>query len=83
MVQASGQSNSNKTISLLDSTAPLFKSAAVSLWPVSFFILNLPSAVCMISENIVLAGFWIGSKPPIKCLFDPIIERLNSYHHLA
>ena len=80
MVQASGQSNSKKTISLLGSTdeIPLFKSTSVSLWPVRFVILNLSPAVRMISENIVLAGFCIGSKPPMKCLIDPIIESLNS-----
>ena len=57
---------------------PMFKSASVSLWPVSFVILNLPPAVRMNSENIVLPGFWIGSKPPMKYLLGPIVENLNA-----
>ena len=72
-------SNNEKTISLLVSTdgVPLFKSSAVSLWPVSFVILNLPPAIRMNAENIVLAGFWIGNKPVMKLLFMPILENLR------
>lgn len=80
MAKASEQSNNKKTISVLVSTdgIPLFKSASVTLWPVSFVILKVPPAIRMISENIVLTGFWIGSKPPMKHLFGPIMKSLNS-----
>ena len=72
--------NDDNTIALLASTdgIPLFKSSNVSLWPVSFVILNLPPAIRMYSENIILAGFWIGCKPPMKLLFDPILKNLSS-----
>ena len=72
--------NDDNTVALLASTdgIPLFKSSNVSLWPVSFVILNLPPAIRMYSENIILAGFWIGCKPPMKLLFDPILKSLGS-----
>jgi len=68
--------NHERVISLLISTdgIPLFKSSTISFWPVSFVILNLPPAIRMNSENIVLAGFWIGGKPPMELLFKPILK---------
>lgn len=74
-------SSKTRTLSLLTSTdgVPLFKSSTISLWPMSFVILNLPPAIRMNSENIVLAGFWVGSKPPMKLLFQPIIEDLKYF----
>jgi len=76
----SNYDDNDKTIVLLASTdgIPLFKCSSVSLWPVSFVILNLPPAIRMYAENIVLAGFWIGCKAPMKLLFDPILTSLNS-----
>ena len=74
-------SSKTRTLSLLTSTdgVPLYKSSNVSLWSVSFVILNLPPAIRMNSENIVLAGFWIGSKPPMQLLFQPIIKVLKYF----
>ena len=71
--------NNEKTIYLLVSTdgVPLFKSSTVSLWPVSFVILNLPPSIRMNSENIILSGFWVGSKPVMKLLFTPIVDNLS------
>lgn len=70
-----------RTLSLLVSTdsVQLFNSSTISLWPVSFVILNLPPDIRMNSENIVLAGFWVGSKPPMKLLFQPIIKDLTYF----
>lgn len=67
--------NNRKFIYSLVSTdgVPLFKSLA-SLWPISFVVLNLSTAICMNAENIILDGFWIGIKPVMKILFEPILS---------
>jgi len=78
-VSMKSDNNSNKTIHLLVSTdgVPLFKSSTVSLWPVSFAILNLPPTIRINSENIILSGFWVGNKPVMKLLFAPILDNLS------
>ena len=75
----SNDDSSRKTIYLLVSTdgVPLYKSSTVSLWPVSFIILNLPPTIRMNSENIILSGFWVGSKPIMRLLFAPILDNLS------
>ena len=72
-------SSNKRTISLIISTdgIPLFKSSTISLWPVSFAILNLPPAIRMNSENMVLAGFWVGGKPVMKLLLTSVLENLS------
>ena len=56
----------------------LFKSSSADLWPVFLVILNLPPAIRMNTQNIVLAGLWYGSKkPPMHLLMEPIIKKLD------
>ena len=51
------------------------KSSTVSMWPVYLSILNLPAKVRMNSDNIILAGLWVGAiKPLMKSLLDPVIS---------
>ena len=56
---------------------PLFKSSNISLWPVYFTILNLPPAIHMNAESVLMAGLWYGKKPPMKHLLSPIMESLS------
>ena len=74
-----------KTIFLSASTdgVPLFKSSTVSLWPVSFVMLNLPPAIRMNSENIILAGFWVGSKPAIETMKTITTSSLDNLNDLS
>lgn len=56
----------------------LFKSSSVSLWQVYLRILNLPASIRAYTENIILCGLYTGpTKPDMKLLLEPIMERLN------
>jgi len=57
---------------------PLFKSSSVSLWPVYLQILNLPPAIRMCGENILLCSLYVGSaKPNMKLLLQPLTKRFE------
>lgn len=63
---------------------PLFKSSLKDLWPVFLVLLNLPPAIRMNAQNIVLAGLWYDSKkPPMNLLIEPIMKKLNHLHMLG
>ena len=58
---------------------PLFKSSSMSLWPVYLLILNLPPAIRVCAENIILSGLYVGpTKTDMKMLLEPIMKRLNT-----
>lgn len=71
-------SSANIALSLSTDGVPLYKSSTMSLWPVYLVILNLPAAIRMKAQNIILCGFWVGpTKPIMKLLLEPIASYLN------
>ena len=78
--------SSPENLGLMLSTdgVPLFKSSSKDLWPVFLVLLNLPPAIRMNAQNIVLAGLWYGSKkPPMNLLIEPIMKKLNHLYTLG
>ena len=73
-------SNSNHLASSLSTDGVLlFKSSSISLWPVYLLILNLPPAIRVCAENIILCGLYVGpTKPDMKMLIEAIMKRLNN-----
>lgn len=62
----------------------LFKSSTKDLWPVFLVLLNLPPAIRMSAQNVVLAGLWYGSKkPPMDLLIKPIMKKLKHLYMLG
>lgn len=62
----------NLAFSLNTDGIPLYKSSSWGLWPVFLTILNLPPAIRMKAENILLAALWYGpGKPPMRELLGP------------
>lgn len=60
----------------------LFKSSSADLWPVFLVILNLPPAIRMNAQNIVLAGLWYGSKkPPMQLSYEAYDQETRSSLH--
>jgi len=65
----------NLALSLSTDGVPLYKSSAVSLWPVYLVILNLPARIRMKAENVLLCGLWVGTtKPMVDLLLTPITK---------
>ena len=59
----------------------IFKSSSISMWPVCITVFNLPPRIRMNSENILLAGLWVGpQKASMKLLLDPVVQDLNNLH---
>jgi len=68
-------SHNHLAFSMTTDGVPLFKSSTVSLWPVYLQILNLPPAIQMRGENILLCGLYVGpAKPNMKLLLQPLTE---------
>ena len=66
-------------LSLTTDGVAIFKSSTKCLWPVYLQILNLPVPARLYAENIVLCGLYFGtSKPDMKLLFKPIIQRIEA-----
>lgn len=62
----------NMALALSTDGVPLYKSSPVSVWPVYLVLYNLPPAIRMNSENVVLCALWIGPvKPSMNVLLDP------------
>lgn len=68
----------NLAFSLNTDEIPLYKSSSWGLWPVFLTILNLPPAIRMKAENILLAALWYGpGKPPMWELLGPALKHLQ------
>ena len=71
----------NLGLSIFTDGVPLFKSSAISFWPVYAVILNLPPSIRYNAANIMLLAIWCGpNKPSMQLLFQPVIEALNSLY---
>ncbi len=69
----------NLALSLFTDGVPLYKSSAVSIWPVYVVLLNLPASVRMNAENVILCGIWNGpGKPVMSILLDPISKSMQA-----
>ena len=69
----------NLALCLFTDGVPLYKSSAVSKWPVYVVILNLPASVRMKAENMIVCGIWNGpAKPVMSILLDPIIKSMQA-----
>ena len=69
----------NMALSLSTDGVPLYKSSAVSLWPVYVVVLNLSPHIRMNSTNIILCGVWVGpSKPIMSLLLNPVAKYLET-----
>lgn len=50
----------------------------MSLWPVYLVVNNLPPAIRMNSENVILCSLWCGpSKPPMQLLLASVVKNLK------
>ena len=57
---------------------PLFNSSKASLWPVYLAISNLPPALRMNLDYLMLAGVWCSpTKPPMDILLTPILKSIS------
>jgi hypothetical protein len=53
-----------------------YRSSTVAVWPLYLAFANLPPNIRMNRDNIVTIAVWVGSKPPMKILFEPLREAL-------
>ena len=50
-----------------------FKSSCVTIWPVIIALFDLPPAVRMNKDNMIIVSLWVGkSKPPMGVLLEPL-----------
>lgn len=62
--------------------APVFESSKCSIWPLQFFINELPADIRFKAENVLLAGLWFGAKDPRMDVFMiPFMEEALSLHN--
>ena len=71
----------NLAVTLCTDGIPIYKSSAVSIWPVLLMVLNLPPILRQKAENIILCGLWYGpNKPNARLLLNPVLKNLNNLY---
>lgn len=69
-------------ISLLWNTdgIPIFKSTAISLWPVMFTINELPINMRFRKQYVLIGGLWFGKKPEGNIVMTPFQQSLRNLY---
>ena len=59
---------------------PIFKSTAISLWPVMFTINELPINMRFKKQYVLLGGLWFGKKPEGNIIMQPFQQSLKNLY---
>lgn len=66
----------NFSITFNTDGAPIFKSNKYSIWPIQYYLNELPPSCRYQPENLMLAGLWFGEKEPLMHIFlRPFVQQ--------
>ena len=67
-------------LSLSTDGVPILKYSLKSLWPVYLTIYNLPPSFRINKEKMILCWVWVGPKPAMKTLHQPVFQMSQSLY---